>query len=109
MYFYLSTNDDEINLNSITTLSNQTKMTIGYSDHSLGDLALKAAFVKGAQVLEFHFTDTRINKKFRDHKISLTFKETQNVIKDISKLRKLLGMSLKKPTKNEIKSGHKVV
>ena len=100
------TNDDEINLNCIKTLSNQTKMTIGYSDHSLGDLALKAAFVKGAQVLEFHFTDTRINKKFRDHKISLTFKETQNVIKDISRLRKLLGISLKKPTKNEIKSGH---
>ena len=100
------TSDDEINLNCITTLSNQTKMTIGYSDHSFGDLALKAALVKGAQVMEFHFTDTRINKKFRDHKISLTFKETQNVIKDISKLRKLLGMSLKKPTKNEIKSGH---
>ena len=98
--------DDEINLNCIETLGNKTKMTIGYSDHSLGDLALKAAYVKGAKVIEFHFTDTRKNKKFRDHKISLTSLETKNLIKDISRLKKLLGKNLKKPTKNEIKSGH---
>ncbi len=100
------TNDDEINLNCIETLKNETKMTIGYSDHSLGDLAIKAAYIKGAEVIEFHFTDTRLNKKFRDHKISLTPKETKNLIKDISRLNKLAGSHLKMPTKNEIGSGH---
>ena len=100
------TNDEEINLNCLKTLKDQTKMTIGYSDHSFGDLALKAAYVKGAEVMEFHFTDTRKNKKFRDHKISLTSNETISLIQDISRLKKLMGSNLKYPTKNEKKSGH---
>ena len=100
------TNDDEINLNCIKTLRDHTKMTVGYSDHSFGDLALKAAYIKGAEVMEFHFTDTRKNKKFRDHKISLTSKETVLLIKDILRLKKLMGSNLKLPTKNEKKSGH---
>ena len=81
------TKDKEINLNCIETLKKETKMTVGYSDHSLGDLALKAAYVKGAEVMEFHFTDTRKNKKFRDHKISLTSNETVNLINDITRLK----------------------
>ena len=98
--------DKEINLNCIDTLKKETKMTIGYSDHSLGDLALKAAYVKGAEVMEFHFTDTRKNKKFRDHKISLTSNETVDLINDITRLTRLMGSRTKKPTVNEIKSNH---
>lgn len=98
--------DNEINLKCINTLGQKIKMTVGYSDHSFGDLALKTAYVLGAQVLEFHFTDSRLNKKFRDHQISLTFKETVNLIKDISRIKKLLGSDIKKPTQNEKKSGH---
>ena len=100
------TYDNEINLNCLETIRNETKMTVGYSDHSLGSLALKAAYIKGADVMEFHFTDTRKNKKFRDHKISLTSDETKILINDIKRLRELMGEKSKKPTKNEIKSGH---
>ena len=46
-------------------------ITVGYSDHTVGDLALKSAYTLGAQILEFHFTDTRKNQTFRDHKVSL--------------------------------------
>lgn len=100
------TKDKEINLNCIETLKKETKMTVGYSDHSLGDLALRAAYVKGAEVMEFHFTDTRKNKKFRDHKISLTSNETVNLINDITRLTSLMGSRTKKPTLNEIRSKH---
>ena len=60
----------------------------------------------GAQVLEFHFTDTRKNKIFRDHKVSLTPQETIELINDINRIKKLKGSHIKKPTKNEIKTKH---
>ena len=57
-------------------------MTVGFSDHTIGSLALKGAYIYGAEVLEFHFTDSREGKIFRDHKISLTPSETEKLIKD---------------------------
>ena len=100
------TKDEEANLNVIKTLSKFKNITPGYSDHTSGSLALKTAYSLGAQVLEFHFTDTRKNKTFRDHKVSLTSKETLELIKDIKKIKKLLGSEVKQPTKEEIKSDH---
>ncbi len=78
--------DEEANLRVIQTLKEQIKMTIGYSDHTIGSLALIGAYIYGAEVLEFHFTDTREGKTFRDHKISLTPSETEQLIKDIKKI-----------------------
>lgn len=60
----------------------------------------------GAEILEFHFTDTRKGKKFRDHKISLTFKETKELIKNLRRIKSLKGNFDKNPTKSEILSGH---
>ena len=96
--------DGEVNLNVIKTLKKETKLTVGYSHHNKGDLALLAAYLTGAEILEFHFTDSRKNKTFRDHKISLTPQETKILIKKIKKINKLLGNRDKKPTDSEIKS-----
>ena len=96
--------DEEVNLNVIKSLKKETKLTIGYSHHNEGDLAILAAYLTGAEILEFHFTDSRKNKTFRDHKISLTAKETKNLIKKINKINKLLGNKDKTPTESEIKS-----
>ncbi len=60
----------------------------------------------GANIFEFHFTDTRKNKNFRDHKISLTSLRVKSLIKKIHLIRMIRGSSLKKPTYNEIKSKH---
>ena len=98
--------DEETNLNVINTILKNKNITPGYSDHTLGSLALKIAYSMGAQVLEFHFTDTRKNKSFRDHKVSLTGQETVELINDINRIRKLKGSDIKKPTLNEIKSQH---
>ncbi len=98
--------DNETNLDVINSISKNKNVTPGYSDHTIGNLALKIAYSMGAQVLEFHFTDTRKNKTFRDHKVSLTSQETIELINDINRIRKLKGSSIKKPTNNEIKTKH---
>ena len=44
---------------------------VGYSDHTLGKFALEIASLRGAEMLEFHFTDDKENSTFRDHQVSL--------------------------------------
>lgn len=100
------TPDNEVNLKVIKNLKKNTNLTIGYSHHNKGDLALLSAYLLGAQILEFHFTDTRKGKRFRDHKISLTSAETKELIKKIKKINLILGKKEKTPTKTEIKSKH---
>ena len=55
-------NDDDVNLNVIDNLKKSFNLNIGYSHHSFGDLALYVAFMKGAKIFEFHFTDDRKGK-----------------------------------------------
>ncbi len=98
------TNDKEVNLNVINTLKQSTNLPVGYSHHNKGDLALITAYLMGAQILEFHFTDTRKRKTFRDHKISLTTIETKRLIKKIKKINVLKGLHKKQPSTSEIKS-----
>jgi len=98
------TTDKEVNLNVINMLKRKTNLTIGYSHHNQGSLALLTAYALGAEILEFHFTDERKDKVFRDHKISLDKNETKCLIQDIKKIKDILGSNIKKPTKNEIKS-----
>lgn len=98
--------DEEVNLNVIKTLKKNFKLPIGYSHHNKGSLAMLTAYSMGAELLEFHFTDTRKGKKFRDHKISLTFRETKELIKNLKRIKSLQGNFEKKPTKSEILSGH---
>ena len=100
------TDDREVNLNVINTLKQSTNLPVGYSHHNKGDLALITAYLMGAQILEFHFTDTRKRKTFRDHKISLNPQETKELISKIKKINLIKGKSIKKPTQNEIKSKH---
>ena len=96
--------DTEVNLKTMQTLKNKTNLMVGYSHHNSGHLALLTAYTLGAEILEFHFTDERKGKVFRDHQISLNKNETISLIKDITKIKNILGSSKKKATKNEIKS-----
>ena len=96
--------DEEVNLKTMQTLKKKANLTVGYSHHNSGSLALLTAYTLGAEILEFHFTDERKGKIFRDHKISLNKSETISLIKDIKRIKNILGSSEKKATKNEIKS-----
>ncbi len=96
----------DANLNVMHRYKELTGLTIGYSDHTEGSKALAYAVAMGAEVLEFHFTDNREGKQFRDHKVSLTPKEVTDLQNEIKLINNLKGSTEKKPLPIEIENGH---
>jgi len=88
---------EDANLSVMGALAKATRLPIGYSDHTEGSKALEIAVAMGAQILEFHFTDSREGKEFRDHQVSLTRDEVKVLIKDIKNITALSGDAIKKP------------
>lgn len=96
----------DANLSVMRRLKDITNLTLGYSDHTEGSKALLYATALGAEVLEFHFTDTREGKVFRDHKVSLTPTEIKDLISEIKLINQLQGNPEKKPAAIEIENNH---
>ena len=96
----------DANLNVILKLKRSFNLPVGYSDHTIGSLAIETAVSMGAEIIEFHFTDKREGKTFRDHKVSLTQKEVKHLIEKIKNINILKGEEIKKPLASEINSGH---
>ncbi len=97
---------EDANLQVMQSLREATGMTVGYSDHTEGSMALETAVAMGAEILEFHFTDTREGKVFRDHKVSLTQEEVRALQTKIVDLDKLKGNGVKAPL--TIEGDHRV-
>ncbi len=89
--------NEEANLMAMNTLKKASGLTVGYSDHTEGMQALVVATAMGAEILEFHFTDTREGQTFRDHKVSLTLAETKALQTEIRLIREFQGDGIKKP------------
>tara|TARA_B100000963_G_scaffold137846_1_gene119935 strand:+ start:13033 stop:14073 length:1041 start_codon:yes stop_codon:yes gene_type:complete len=100
--------DSEANLSVMNKFKNLTGLSVGYSDHTIGTEALKIATAMGANVLEFHFTDSREGKKFRDHKVSLTIDEVKLLSQQVNKITEFLGDGEKKLQKSEIRNNHNI-
>jgi len=98
--------DSDANLRVMDTLRVATGMTVGYSDHTVGSLALLTAVAMGAEVLEFHFTDSREGKSFRDHKVSLTQQEVQELCGQLARIAAMKGDGVKRPLDCEVSTGH---
>lgn len=96
----------DANLNVMNSIREATGLTVGYSDHTEGLKALEIAVAMGARILEFHFTDTREGKEFRDHKVSLTRDDVWDLILRIKDIEALKGSSNKQPVPIEIENGH---
>ena len=96
----------DTNLEVINTFRNQFNCPVGYSDHTVGHDALFYAALMKTDVLEFHFTDSRIGKKFRDHKVSLTKKEVKDLIDKLNSMKSFLGESEKKLLEIESENNH---
>lgn len=96
----------EVNLRAMDTLRDATGATVGYSHHCRDSLALLLAAARGADVLEFHFTDQRDGRTFRDHAISLMHDEVVQLRDQLERMRVLLGTDQKAPTTGERDSGH---
>ena len=100
--------ESDVNLNVMNKFRAETNLSVGYSDHTEGVESLKIASCMGANVLEFHFTDTRENKEFRDHKVSLIKQEVIELRRYIDKIEKIQGEDNKKLLKIEKDNNHDI-
>lgn len=98
--------DHEANLRAMEQLRQATGLAVGYSDHTEGVAALRVAAAMGARVLEFHFTDRREGRTFRDHKVSLLPDEVRQLQQDLIQIRALRGEQVKRPQPSEVAQGH---
>lgn len=102
---YPITNADA-NLAVMDSFKSLFHLPVGYSDHTEGLDALICAVAMGAKILEFHFTDSREGKQFRDHKVSLIPSEISYLKNRINLIKTLKGSPVKRPIKIEIENGH---
>ncbi|MHA2287929.1 MAG: N-acetylneuraminate synthase [Promethearchaeota archaeon] len=92
---------EDVNLNVISTYKKTfPNELIGFSDHSKGIVASIGAVVKGAKVIEKHFT---LNKDMEgpDHKASLDPDELSMWVSSIRTIEKALGTYEKNPSLSE--------
>lgn len=93
--------DEDANLSAMPLLQAATGCPVGYSDHTVGALALEVAVAMGAQILEKHFTDSREGKTFRDHQLSLTKDEVKSFLERARSIKRLQGNASKEVMPSE--------
>jgi len=89
------------NLFAMRTMAEEFSVPIGWSDHTVGNVASVLSVALGATVLERHFT---VDKHLPgpDHKASLSPGELTTWVKEIRQAQAALGSGLKEPTPSEI-------
>ncbi len=87
--------DESLNMKSIHMITKNFSCPVGYSDHSIGNLAAIVAVSFGAKVIEKHFT---LDKTLAgpDHKASSTPIEFKSLVDDIRRTEVILGSEIKK-------------
>lgn len=80
----------EANLLAIRELK-KLKVTVGYSDHTLGIDAAVLSVALGARIIEKHFTIDKHYSDFRDHQLSSDPKEFAQLVKGVRGAELLLG------------------
>ena len=93
----------DLNLNVLTTFKKELKTNIGYSDHTLNNIAAIISISLGATMIEKHFTLNK-NSCGPDHTSSLNPLELKKFSKIIKDTTTSLGGSIKKPSKSEVKN-----
>ena len=80
----------DLNLLNILSFKKKFKCKIGFSDHSVGELASIVAVSLGAEVIEKHVTlSNKLNGP--DHSSSLEVKSLNKFVKNIRNVKKSLG------------------
>lgn len=92
---------ERANLHAIRTLSDHFGLTVGYSDHTLGQIAPLAAVALGARVIEKHIT-LSAERIGPDHKASMEIADFSKLVRDIRLLERALGDGSKRPTAAEL-------
>tara|TARA_B100000900_G_scaffold97411_1_gene80472 strand:- start:26587 stop:27594 length:1008 start_codon:yes stop_codon:yes gene_type:complete len=91
------------NLKVIKLMKNKFKCRLGYSDHTVGDLASIVAVADGAEIIEKHITlDNRM--KGPDHKASMELKDLKSFIYKLKNVNLAKGKNEKKCQSEESKT-----
>jgi len=90
----------DANLLRMVSLKKKYNVSVGYSDHTLGNEASIVATILGAEIIEKHFT---LNKNLvgPDHLMSSDPKEFKELADNIKRIHLILGSSDIKPKKAE--------
>lgn len=91
---------DEANLLAIKELQS-LDVTVGYSDHTVGNEAAVISVVLGARIVEKHFTLDKNYSDFRDHQLSADPTEFSHLVESVRNTSILLGDSSKIIQKSE--------
>lgn len=94
---------EDVNLKAMLTIRDTFGVTVGYSDHTVGNEVSIAAVAMGAEIIEKHFTLDK-NMEGPDHKASLSPSELISFVKSIRITEKALGINQKVPTLSEQKN-----
>lgn len=92
---------EEVNLKKMLTIKQAFDVVVGFSDHTIGNIAATAAIALGAKVIEKHFTLDK-NLPGPDHWFSSDPKELSQLVRAIRYTEKSLGNYVIKPTPKEI-------
>ena len=89
-----------VNLELITYYRKKFDCVVGFSSHDNGIALSLASYVKGARIIEKHFTLDR-SLKGTDHPMSLAPSGLRKLVKDLKKIKKALGNGVKSLQKEE--------
>ncbi len=95
--------DDEANLRVLQAYKDEFDIITGYSDHTRGIGASPYSIPLGALVIEKHFTLDK-NMSGPDHSASLSPLELRDLVMEIRRVEKFLGVLEKLPTLSESKN-----
>ncbi len=93
----------DVNLTAMNTIADAFKISVGYSDHTLGIEIPIAAVARGATCIEKHFTLDR-NMEGPDHRASLEPTELKAMVTAIRNIEIALGDGIKQPSESEQKN-----
>lgn len=94
--------DTQVHLNNLELLRNTFGYPVGFSDHTLGTIIPLASVVKGACIIEKHFTLDK-NMFGWDHKVSADFDEMRTIVDDSRRICLALGSSKRTVSERELK------
>jgi pseudaminic acid synthase len=81
---------EDLNLLSIKLLRDKYKCSVGFSDHTIGDLASKVAVTQGATIIEKHFKVDN-DKSSIDSHFSMKLSDLRKFKKDLNDVNIILG------------------
>ena len=87
-------------MSTMPYLKDRYKCIVGFSDHTIGNVAAIGSICYGATVIEKHFTDS-IDRVGPDHSFSMTPTSFREMVERTRELQASLGDGVKKVEENE--------